>query len=102
MSQYLYAEEKDNDYENFYATCPYCGFRNIFNRVTDLATTAPISFMTIRCLNDECGQNFNINGDTSNAAYEMLIYDCYELIKKKKYSALVIVSANFKENRRKN
>lgn len=90
MSQYLYAEEKDSDYENFYATCPYCGFRNIFNRVTDLATTAPISFMAIRCLNDECGQNFNINADTANAAYEMLIYDCHELIKKKKYSYCIL------------
>jgi hypothetical protein len=36
MKEIPYATEKECTYENFIARCPLCGFRNIFNRVTDL------------------------------------------------------------------
>lgn len=74
----------------FYAKCPCCGFDNIFNRMTDLQTVQPITFKQVTCQNGKCLKNFNINGDLSNAAYEMLIYDCYELFRNKKYSYCIL------------
>lgn len=90
MSRHLYSQEMTPDYENFYAKCPYCGFNNIFNRVTDLKTTTPICFKTVTCFNHECAKLFNINNDIANAAYEILLFDAEELYKQKKYSQCIL------------
>ncbi len=86
----LYAKEKNGDYENFYATCPYCKHKNIFNRKSDLGTSELISFKTVTCLSEDCGHEFNINGDDFVTAYEMLIYDSHALFREKKYAYCIL------------
>ncbi len=86
----LYVTKKKMNYENFVAWCPYCDFKNIFNRVTDLRTTEPIAFMKVKCLNDSCGKKFNINGDLVSPAFQMLVIDCYDLKKEKRYSYCIL------------
>ena len=83
MENIPYAADKETNYENFIAKCPHCHFKNIFNRITDLRETNPIRFKKVNCLNEICRKPFNINGDSVNAAYEMLIYDVYKLKEKK-------------------
>ena len=90
MDQIPYAEVKEFTYENIIAVCPICGYRNIFNRVSDFQTTKPIGFMQVQCLNEQCGKLFNINGDRINPAFSMLIFDCYELLKNKHYSYCIL------------
>jgi hypothetical protein len=90
MTEIPYATEKECTYENFIARCPLCGFRNIFNRVTDLQDTEPIRFREVVCLNDRCKQKFNINGDLVSPAFRMLVFDCYPLKEEKKYSYCIL------------
>lgn len=90
MCEILYANEKRSDYENFYALCPYCEYENIFNRVSDLESIEPITYRQVQCQNTECRHDFKVNGDLANAAFEMLIYDCYDLYRKKKYSYCIL------------
>jgi len=90
MAEIPYATEKEYTYENFIARCPLCGFRNIFNRVTDLQETEPIGFREVVCLNDQCKQTFNINGDLVSPAFRMLVFDCYPLKEEKKYSYCIL------------
>ena len=90
MAEIPYATEKEYTYENFIARCPLCGFRNIFNRVTDLRDTEPIGFREVVCLNDQCKQKFNINGDLVSPAFRMLVFDCYRLKEEKKYSSCIL------------
>lgn len=90
MTKILYASEKRTNYENFYAVCPYCGFENIYNRISDLRDTKPIDFKQVRCFDSNCEKTFNINGDSVNAAYEMLIFDCYALKEQKRYSYCIL------------
>lgn len=85
MTEIPDAEEKRTTYENFISRCPSCGFENIFNRASDLKDLTPIGHKRVNCLNPDCSQPFNINGDSINSAYEMLIYDCYELRRSKHY-----------------
>lgn len=87
---FLYSKNTSSDYENFYADCPYCGFSNIFNRVSDLKTLAPISFQIVKCLSKACSHKFNINGDSASEAYETLIHDCNDLLERKKYSSCIL------------
>ena len=90
MESVPYATDKETNYENFIAICPHCYFKNIFNRITDLRDTNPIAFREVRCLNDSCRKQFNINGDSLNAAYETLIFDVYSLKEEKKYSYCIL------------
>jgi hypothetical protein len=90
MAEIPYATEKDSTYENFTARCPLCGFRNIFNRGSDLKETDPIGFREVVCLNDQCKQKFNINGDLVSSAFRMLVFDCYPLKEEKKYSYCIL------------
>ncbi len=90
MSKVLYAKMKETSYENFIAWCPYCAYKNIFNRITDLKTTEAIGFMKVRCLNSVCDKEFNINGDSINPAFQMLVTDCYDLKQEKKYSYCIL------------
>lgn len=85
-----YATKTSEDYENFYAHCPWCGFNNIYNRVSDLEDTTPIGYKEVSCLNRTCGQPFAINGGLIDPAYRMLIFDCYELKEQKKYSYCIL------------
>jgi hypothetical protein len=93
MTKILYASKKETNYENFCAVCPYCGFENIYNRVSDLRDTTPIDFKQVICFNSNCRKPFNINSDSVNAAYEMLIFDCYALKKQKRYSFCIVILA---------
>lgn len=84
--------QKDSatSYENFFACCPWCGFRNVFNRVTDLGTTEPIVYKEVHCLSEECKQLFAIHYDSANAMHEMLIFDCYKLLQDKHYAYCIL------------
>jgi hypothetical protein len=46
---YPYSKKISSNYENFIAVCPICEVENTYNRVTDLKTTKPISFKTVKC-----------------------------------------------------
>jgi hypothetical protein len=76
------------NYENFIAECPYCKKENIFNRASDLETFEPIAFKEVICF--ECKSKFNINMDLINEKHEYLIFDCYELLKLKRYIYCII------------
>lgn len=86
MNKLLYAKKKETTYENVIAWCPYCNYKNIFNRITDLKTTEAIGFMKVICLNDVCGKEYNINGDSISPAFQMIVFDCYDLKQQKRYS----------------
>src|SRR5690349_9162011 len=88
MTDVPYATKKETYYETFEAECPACGHWNIFNRVSDFKTVEPIAFKTVICL--DCQNDFNINGDQINSAYEMLIFDCYKLKSIKRYSYCIL------------
>jgi hypothetical protein len=86
-----YSTNTEATFENFIAACPICGFRNIFNRASDFRTFEPMDFREVTC--QECSRPFNINGDAINAAYEMLLFDCRELIERKQYMRCVLNAA---------
>jgi hypothetical protein len=90
MTDIPYAIQKETNYENFTAICPICGFRNIYNRVSDLEDEEPIDFKTVECLNDQCQKSFNINGDHIDPAFKMLIMDCYNLKQDKRYCYCIL------------
>lgn len=85
MDELLEAVEIETNFENFIAKCPHCGFRNIYNRVSDLQDIRPISRRGVTCLSPECRYPFDINGDTAAPVYQMLIFDCHNLLKEKRY-----------------
>lgn len=93
MSEIPYATEMRSTYENFIARCPRCGLENIFNRASDLKNFRPIAFKTVTCLSTDCRQPFTINGDSIGPAFEMLVFDCYELLERKHYSYCVLILA---------
>ncbi len=39
----------------------------------------------VYCSDTRCSKPFHISGDLVSAAYEMLIFDCYDLKEEKKY-----------------
>jgi hypothetical protein len=84
------AKDMSSTYENFIAHCPWCGRENIFNRATDLRTFYPIDYLVVNCLSAECAKAFYLNGDVVNPAYEMIIFDCYELLKRKYYAYCIL------------
>jgi hypothetical protein len=77
-------------YENFIAHCPWCGRENIFNRASDLKDFAPIDHRDVNCLFPDCSKPFYLSGDVINAAYEMIIWDCYELLERKHYAYCIL------------
>ena len=90
MTGIRYATETRASYENFYARCPWCKAKNVFNRESDLGDVHPIAYKEVRCLNGSCGKPFEIKADSVNSAYEMIIYDCYELKREKKYCYCIL------------
>ena len=93
MSEIPYATEMRSTHENFIARCPRCGFENIFNRASDLKGFRPIAFKIVTCLGTDCRQPFAINGDSIGPAFEMLVFDCYELLERKHYAYCVLILA---------
>jgi hypothetical protein len=87
----LYAKNVETSYENFIATCPKCGYRNIFNRVSDLETIQPICSKEVQCFNESCKELFGINGDRVQAKHLSIFFDCYTLRKEKRYSACILL-----------
>ncbi len=85
MNGLLEAIDTSPNFENFIAKCPHCGFRNIYNRVSDLQDTHPISYREVICLKPECRNPFYINGDIAAPVYQMIIFDCHNLLKQKRY-----------------
>lgn len=85
----LCAENIETTYENFIAMCPECGHRNIFNRISDLKTTQPISFKKVHCF--KCDSIFGINRDRIQARYIAIFFDCYLLYQEKRYSTCILL-----------
>jgi hypothetical protein len=84
-------EDMRATYENIIVKCPLCGRENIFNRATDLkGVYQPIDYAEVSCLFPDCAKSFSLGGDVSNSAYEMLIFDCYELLDRKHYSYCIL------------
>ena len=90
MTEIPEARTKRTSYENFAAQCPWCGVENVFNRASDLKSFEPIGHRTINCLNTTCLKAFNIGGDSVNSAYEMLVFDCHELLEQKHYMNCIL------------
>ncbi len=88
MTEIPDAEVKQTTYENFIASCPSCQFVNVFNRASDLKDLSRIPHRQVNCRN--CSQPFILSGDSINPSYQMLIYDCYELIRAKHYMYCVL------------
>ena len=86
----LYGHNLDINYENFVTQCPYsdCKNVNIFNRASDLETFKYIDCKEVECF--KCKQKFNIKSDYVGEKHEYLIYDCYELLKQKRYMYCII------------
>lgn len=76
------------DYENLYAVCPFCQIENIFNRASDLKKFTGVDREIVQC--EHCKKSFPIGNDTINEKYELFIFDCDELIKKKKYMHCIV------------
>lgn len=73
-------------YENVDAACPRCGVTSRFNRITDFRSTEPVAWLDVACLESACGAPFRIVGDSVNARFEMLVFDCYPLLDQKQYA----------------
>jgi hypothetical protein len=84
------AKDMRPTFENFIVGCPWCGRENIFNRASDLKNFGLIDYLEVSCLFADCARPFYLNGDIINPAYEMIIFDCYELLERKHYSYCVL------------
>lgn len=78
------------NYENIEVSCPFCGSECTFNRASDLCTFETILGLNVRCLNRECARPFRITNDLAIERHEMLVYDCYELLKRKQYMYCIL------------
>jgi len=90
MSQIPQGKDMKATYENFFARCPGCGRENIFNRASDLKQSDAIDYLEVSCLFADCARPFYLNGDLINSAYEMIIWDCYELLERKHYAYCIL------------
>ena len=82
------AEIKSPGYENVFVDCRHCGQELVLNRASDLCTFEPISGRSVSC--EECKRQFLINSDSINARHESLLFDCYDLLKRKRYMNCVL------------
>jgi len=90
MSDIPVVAGKRTTYENFIVDCPMCGRESVFNRASDLGTFEPIAGRDVACLDSGCGKPFRIVSDSINDAYEMFIFDCYELRDRKHYMSCIL------------
>ncbi|MCY4002147.1 MAG: hypothetical protein OXF33_00335 [Rhodospirillales bacterium] len=79
---------KSSGYENVIVDCPLCERELIFNRVSDLNTTEPIGGTRVSC--SKCKGDFWISGDTINERHETIIFDCYDLLRTKRYMNCIL------------
>ena len=82
------AKAKSTGYENIEVDCPLCGQECIFNRASDLCTLEPIAGIDVVC--EKCKIGFWLTGDTVNERHEMLIFDCHDLLKRKRYISCIL------------
>jgi hypothetical protein len=87
----LYADEEylDFTYENVSCNCPRCNAKNIYNRVSDLKTLEQLDFVTVKC--SHCEIKFNIEGDTINDTYELILMEVHEAKRKKEYRNCILL-----------
>jgi len=90
MSHLAEAKTTRQTYENLYAKCPSCGHENIFNRASDLNDLEPIDSVKVSCSLPDCSKPFRLYGDVVNPAFEMLIFDCHELMGEKHYAYCIL------------
>jgi hypothetical protein len=83
----------ESTYENVYTECPGCGYRNIFNRASDLKTFEPIAGLDVRCEKAGCMSAFRIVSDRINPAHQSLLFDCADLLARKQYMQCVFAVA---------
>lgn len=91
MGEVPYATVKRTTYENFVAACPVCERENIYNRASDLKTFELVPFREVKC--NYCRKPFNINGDSINAAHEMLLFECRNSLSERRYMQTVLTVA---------
>jgi hypothetical protein len=91
MGKRLYAEEEylDFTYENVSCNCPGCDAKNIYNRVSDLKTIEQLDLITVPCFN--CNIEFNIEGDTINDTYELILMEVHEAKNRKEYRNCILL-----------
>jgi ferredoxin len=81
-------EIESKDYETITARCGECGSLCTFNRVDDIGDPGPYySGRYVACT--ECGRPFWVFGDTIDPAYELLIFDAEQHIRRKRYMLCV-------------
>ena len=81
-------EIESKDYETITARCDGCGSLCTFNRVDDIGDPGPYySGRYVVCT--ECGRPFWVSGDSTNPAYELLIFDAEQHMRAKHYMLCV-------------
>ena len=82
-------EIERKDYETIAARCDGCGSLCTFNRVEDIGDPGPYhSGRYVVCT--ECGRPFWVFGDAIDPAYELLIFDAEEHMRRKHYMLCVM------------
>lgn len=79
-------------YENFEGRCPHCGFWNVFNRVSDLKTVAPIAGLNVICGSAACGKPVRLIYDRIGPAFEMLLSESQEFWTAKRYMLCILTA----------
>lgn len=77
-------------YERVRFNCPKCQREVILSRVGDLRRTDAIGGEDVRCNHSDCGVPVRIVGDCINPPYQMLIFDCDDFWKEKRYISCVL------------
>ncbi len=90
MSRLLTGNKLQSTYENFVAECPHCHEPCTFNRASDLKAYEPISGMDVHCFNPACAKPFRITCDLINPRHEMLVFDCENFLKEKRYMHCIL------------
>jgi hypothetical protein len=83
----------ESTYENVYAECPHCGYRNVFNRASDLKTFEPIAGLDVACEKTDCRRPFRIVSDRINPAHQSLLFDSADLLSRKQYMQGILAVA---------
>ena len=75
-------------YENIFVDCPLCARELVLNRASDLHTFKPIFGTHVSC--EKCYRGFWLNGDSVNERHESLIFDCRDLLARKRYMNCIL------------
>jgi hypothetical protein len=77
-------------HENIDVVCPLCGVNSRYNRRSDLGTTKPIGGLEITCDNGACRTPLWVVGDSINDVFEVLLFDCADLLESKHYASCAV------------